>query len=845
MTSLKERFIKAKRELFDVYYKALNEKQREAVYSVNGNLLVLAGAGSGKTSVLVNRIAHIIRFGNAYEDESLPEYVTESDVEALRYAKVFERDDIGSVLTRYAVEPSPAWAILAITFTNKAANEMKERLSAILGSEVNGRDGVTAGTFHSVCVRILRRFGEKIGVDKGFTIYDTDDSLRVIKTILKEMNLDDKMYQPKMIASVISGAKNKLEGYSELSDSYGKNTAYRKIPEIFDLYRRKLSEANAVDFDDIICKTIELLKNHRDVREYYQRKYKYVSVDEYQDTNYAQFVLTELLSGGHHNLMVVGDEDQSIYRFRGATISNILDFSKIFEDSRVVKLEENYRSTGIILDSANSVISHNSQRHGKRLWTGKGLGDKITLCKLADQNFEAEYIVGEIKRRVEKEGRKYKDFAILYRVNAQSNALEKIFARRGIPYRILGGTRFYSRKEIKDILAYLSLINNGSDNLRLTRIINEPKRKIGNVTLEALAEISEKENASMLDIARRASEYTAISRSATQLEGFARLIDELRVIASEEKVSRLIEKTLELSGYERMLREGDSTERERLDNIYELITNAIDYENVAESPSLEGFLEEVSLVADVDEYSPDEDAAIMMTIHSAKGLEFPIVFLPGMEEGLFPSHQAMMEAEEIEEERRLAYVAITRAKEKLYITTARERLFFGMTQYNQMSRFVKEIPTKNIDLDDRVARKMPLGRSVNGMPFSDFDDGEDYFGEKSASRPSGDYSGYGTNGYGGNGYGGNGRYNTGVGVRGGAASYGNGSSQPVKKPSEQSAQREKAQLFAPGDRVYHRIFKSGTILSVTPMASDAIYEIAFDDVGTKKLMASAAKLQKG
>ncbi len=783
---LKERFLRAKRALFDRLYAALNPEQRRAVYTVNGPLLVLAGAGSGKTTVLVRRIAHIIRYGNAYESETLPEGFSEAEVVALEGAVCYDNEVIASILDRYAEYPAPAWTVLAITFTNKAANEMKERLAKTLGIEPEALE-TWAGTFHSICVRILRRFGEEIGLMRNFTIYDDDDSKRVLKDVLKELKIDDKMFPPKSVLSVISRAKEKLITPIEFEAGIGNDYRMKQIAKIYTAYQARLDEANAVDFDDIIMKTVKLLRESDEVLAFYQRRFRYVLIDEYQDTNSAQFELSRLLSGGYGNLMVVGDDDQSIYKFRGATIENILNFDKNFDNTRVIKLEQNYRSTQVILDAANAVIENNEGRKGKTLWTAKKGGEKIVLAEVDDQNAEGVYIAEKIMQLVRTEKRKFSDFAVLYRMNAQSNAIEKVLSRSGVPYRVLGGTRFYERKEIKDILAYLCLINNPADDLRLERIINEPKRKIGATTLTAIRDIATVERIPMLTVCERASEFTALARIAPRLNEFASLIASLRQKAESESLSVLFRAVIDDTGYRAMLAAEGEEGKDRLDNVEELISNAVDYEQLVEEASLSGFLEEVALVADIDNYDKDADAAVLMTMHSAKGLEFPVVFLPGMENGMFPSMSALAEHAEMEEERRLAYVAITRARERLFLTHCKERLLYGSTQYNPISRFVKEIPP--LLLDQKDERKVPRAR-VSG-----------------------------------------GGYQPGI----------NGGIGGPKKPQVPKPAMER---FAVGACVSHPVFGQGVVLSVRDLGSDTLYEVMFDTVGTKKLMGNMAKLKK-
>ena len=561
------------------------------------------------------------------------------------------------------------------------------------------------------------------------------------------------------------------------------------------MYDEKLRTAGALDFDDIIRLTVKLLKENEEIRRYYQNKFDYVLVDEYQDTNKAQLELAKLLSGGKRNLMVVGDDDQSIYRFRGATIENILGFDRDFEDARVVKLEQNYRSTSNILEAANSVIAHNQGRHEKRLWSDKGKGDPITLKRLDNQNEEARYIINKISAHTGASGeRKFSDFAVLYRMNAQSNALENAFARSGIPYRILGGTRFYERKEIKDIVAYLCVIENPADNLRLRRIINEPKRKIGNSTIVAVEELAVIERKSMFEIMEKAAEYPALSKVAPRLSAFCALIRNLQKVKEEGSLPELFDRTITDSGYKEMLLSEGITEIDRLENVKELVSNAVEYSESHENADLAGFLEEAALVSDIDNYDAGADAVVLMTVHSAKGLEFPVVFLPGMEEGLFPGMQTLHDPKELEEERRLAYVALTRAKEKIYISHVRERMLFGHTQYNQPSRFVKEIP------EELISDETEQGGSRT---------------QRIATRKAQliDHA----------------RCNV-LGTR------------PKTEPAATAP--AKAENLQPGDRVEHSVFGKGEIVGITPMGGDVLYEIAFETVGNKKLMGSYARLRR-
>ena len=789
MTDLiKNDFIKIKKELFNKLYDNLNKEQREAVLTVNGPLLVLAGAGTGKTTVLVNRIAHIIRYGNAYESNFVPDTITEDKVKELKGALNLSKDEISEVLNEFITEPCPPWAMLCITFTNKAANEMKERLAKLIGSEYS--EQIWAGTFHSICVRLLRKYGEIIGYDRNFTIYDSDDSKRLILSCIKELNIDDKSLPAKTAQNKISSLKNNLKTPDDFYAEIGSDFRANQIASVYKLYQKKLKGANALDFDDIIMQTVKLLNENDEACSYCQNRFKYVSVDEFQDTNYAQLKLVELLSGRYRNLMVVGDDDQSIYKFRGATIENILRFDKEYSDARVIRLEQNYRSTSNILNAANSVITHNTSRHDKSLRTEREHGEKLHLKRCDNQNEESRFIINKIMDLVVKERKKYSDFAVLYRMNAQSQNLEQYFVRSGIPHKVIGGQRFYERKEIKDIMSYLAVINNHSDDLRLKRIINEPKRKIGEKTVSDIEYLANLYGVPMLDIMAESSKYPQLCKNASKLKEFVTLIEELTEISISEGLSSLFESTIEKSGYKAMLLSGGEEEADRLNNVQELISTAVDYEKQkGDEATLSNYLEEVALLSDIDSLDDDGNFVTLMTIHSAKGLEFPIVFIPGLEEGIFPGMQSTISDEEIEEERRLAYVAITRAKDKLYLTHTRERLMYGRTQFNPISRFISEIDESCVVSDDENSLREQSQYS-------------EYSKKNSFSKEF--YK------------------------------------KPVSKPASPSFER-----FAPGDSVVHPTFGQGTVLSAREMGTDILYEIMFDNVGIKKLMATYAKLKRG
>lgn len=767
-------FIELRKQVIKKYFGRMNDKQFEAVTTVKGPLLILAGAGSGKTTVLVNRIANIIKFGDAYSSTFIPEVTDEmikSGEEYLNGVTDFVPDNY------FAVSPAKPWQILAITFTNKAASELKERIGLKL---TDGAEDIWAGTFHSVCGKILRRNAELIGHTSHFTVYDTDDQRRLIKQIMKSNNIDEKLVSHKSVLSAISHAKDKLISPDEFMQSAGSDFRKQTVARLYRIYQKRLKDADAMDFDDMIVKTVDLLQNNEDVLRYYTNKFRYVMVDEYQDTNYAQYALVSLLASGNNNLCVVGDDDQSIYRFRGATIENILNFEDEYRNAKTIRLEQNYRSTSNILNAANAVIKNNLGRKGKNLWTDKKGGEKINVFTADDERGEARFVADRILENV-KDGAKFSDHAVLYRMNAQSNAMENVFARSGIPYKVVGGFRFYERKEIKDVIAYLQLINNNSDDLRLRRVINEPKRGIGDTTVNNAAQIAAELGISLFDVFKNADEYAALSRAALKLKEFCRVIDELTKAAEEISISELFELMLDKTCYRAALElEGDEG-LERLENVKELETNIAQYEEETEESSLSDFLEQIALISDIDSYEKSDDRVVLMTVHSAKGLEFDNVFLVGMEEGVFPGNQSVYAGpEEIEEERRLAYVAITRAKKRLTVTNSYTRMIFGTTNRNMPSRFLKEIPEELC--------------SFGGTKYSVPPVKTDY-------------------GY---------------------------SAKPMRSAHTAAAKADCN--FTAGQRVHHKTFGDGLIITVTPMAGDSMLEIAFDTVGTKKLMAGYAKL---
>lgn len=787
-----QRFTGAKRAALEKYFGRLNDMQKKAVFTVKGPVLVLAGAGSGKTSVLVNRIANMVTFGNAYRDESVPASAGEEDIAFLEaYDGSRDEETVSHLADIIAVDRVSPWNILAITFTNKAAGELKERLASMLG---NDADSVCAATFHSACVRILRREIENLGYyTSSFTIYDSDDSQRLLKSCYEPLDLSDKAFPPRMVLGMISSAKDKLITPDEFENAAKGDYRKMGIAKLYRLYQTRLRDANAVDFDDIIRLTVELFEKEPDVLQHYRNLYKYIMVDEYQDTNQAQFRLVSLLSEGHKNICVVGDDDQSIYRFRGATIENILGFEHQFENAEVIRLEQNYRSTQNILNAANSVIANNEARKEKRLWTSAGEGSKVTVYRAADESAESAYVADEILSAVDK-GADYGDFAVLYRMNAQSNSLERTFTRSGIPYRVIGGMKFYDRKEIKDITSYLALLNNNRDMLRFKRVINEPKRGIGDATVSMIEQISADLNISPIEVMRDCASYPVLSKKNLVLVKTANMFIHLSDFAEKHSLSELLDELLDKTGYAAAMKALGDEGIGRLENISELKTTMTQYEEAnGDEASLSGFLEEISLYTDLDKLDSGDSAVSLMTMHSAKGLEFPTVFIVGAEEGIFPGNRSMDTQEDMEEERRLAYVAITRAKEKLFITYAKQRMLFGFTNRNLISRFAKEIGRDYVEKIDSTVR-------------TEETTGADEVIVQSAPRYS-------------------------------------LKSELASRKAEQSKKGVNAD-FSVGERVRHNVFGDGTVLSVKKISNDAMLEVAFDSVGTKKLMANFAKITK-
>lgn len=829
MTELERRFIEARRAAIAADFQKLNPRQREGVLTTEGPLLLLAGAGSGKTTVLINRVANLLRYGRGSDSTDIPIPVTE-DVAAFleEYAKAPDEEQRPLMQYLCAVEPARPWEVLAITFTNKAANELKERLGRMLGENV--AQDVWASTFHSACVRILRRDIDRLGFDRSFTIYDTDDSKRVIKDILKELSLDEKAFPPREILSVISRAKDDMQSPEAFIQQWQAINDWRRIRigKVYALYNRKLRDANALDFDDIILHTVRLLQDCPDVRAYYQNKFRYILIDEYQDTNHLQYLLASLLTNERHNICVVGDDDQSIYRFRGADISNILSFEKEYKGARTIRLEQNYRSTQNILDAANAVIRHNEGRKGKTLWTENGAGEKVIVKTAFNESDEANYVVGQMMTGYRR-GESWKDNAVLYRMNAQSNALEYAFKRNGVPYKIYGGMKFFDRAEVKDMLAYLCVISNTTDDLRLRRIINVPSRKIGQATVDKAQLLATEQGSSLYEVLLHAADYPELKNAAGKLRAFTDMIESLRRQLPDSDLMAFYDLVCDKSGYTAALREKDDVEsRGRLENVEELKSSIQGYlENAEGEPTLAGFLDEVALYTDLDSQSDSDNCVTMMTMHAAKGLEFPHVYVVGMEDGLFPGNRAMGDAEEMEEERRLCYVAMTRAKETLTLTNARQRMLFGRTAPAMPSRFLKEIPEENMEWLSK-----PQPRSVE----SDIGWG-DGFGDGYAGQYGGTGERYGSFG----GYGG------GQSRRASPATTSRAPAAPAAKPLQTAAGgiRKAApsgglMQLAPGESVRHDAFGQGMVLSVRVMGNDALIEVAFDTVGTKKLMLRAA-----
>lgn len=885
-TNLQQEFCKLRDTYIEKQFGRLNEMQRAAVFTTSGPLLILAGAGSGKTTVLVNRIANLIRFGSAHGSSWTPREVTEDDVKALRTALMTGTDAPGWLDGMLRKDAVRSWNVMAITFTNKAAGELKERLRNMLGGEEG--DEVFASTFHSACVRILRRWAEEIGYPRSFTIYDTDDSQRVMKTVYKELSVDDKFFPVKSAINQMSRWKDQLVSPAEALQTPAKDTKGALAARVYAAYEKKLKEAGAFDFDDLIYQTVQLLAEHKEVRDFYQNKYRYLLVDEYQDTSVAQFRLVSLLTGPEKNICVVGDDDQSIYRFRGATIENILNFERVYPGTKTIRLEQNYRSTSNILNAANCVIQHNTERKGKTLWTQNGEGDKVQVYTAENEQDEASHIADIIGQHL-REGGHLADHAVLYRMNAQSAPLESYFTRAGIPHKIVGGQRFNDRKEVKDIHSYMSIVANPRDDVRLRRIINEPARKIGATTIDVIADLAGQEGVSMLEIIRHADQYAKLSRAIAPLYKFYQIYERLQDSLENKTLDEFASDVIEITGYKAMLEadaaKGHEDAADRLQNLGQLVNNVKNYcDQQGEEASLEGYLEDIALISDIDNYNESADQVVLMTIHSAKGLEFPYVFLIGMEEGVFPSEMSKYSEADLEEERRLAYVGITRAKKELYISNSVTRMLYGRTQRNEPSRFLREIEPEYLEETRSPVLEQRSHLGGWGSSYSDTVPGgaSGYSGASGWGRGSSSYGSYGgSTGYGnrsgylnreynagesrgfGSGYAGRGSSSSGYGSSygshsgsvGGPGGFGSGYSRPAvpKTPAKQidftgtptaKTNAKTTKHYEPGDVVEHKVFGRGTVVAVKPAAGDQIVEIRFEKVGIKKTMANFAPLTK-
>lgn len=885
-TNLQQEFCKLRDTYIEKQFGRLNEMQRAAVFTTSGPLLILAGAGSGKTTVLVNRIANLIRFGSAHGSSWTPREVTEDDVKALRTALMTGTDAPGWLDGMLRKDAVRSWNVMAITFTNKAAGELKERLRNMLGGEEG--DEVFASTFHSACVRILRRWAEEIGYPRSFTIYDTDDSQRVMKTVYKELSVDDKFFPVKSAINQMSRWKDQLVSPAEALQTPAKDTKGALAARVYAAYEKKLKEAGAFDFDDLIYQTVQLLAEHKEVRDFYQNKYRYLLVDEYQDTSVAQFRLVSLLTGPEKNICVVGDDDQSIYRFRGATIENILNFERVYPGTKTIRLEQNYRSTSNILNAANCVIQHNTERKGKTLWTQNGEGDKVQVYTAENEQDEASHIADIIGQHL-REGGHLADHAVLYRMNAQSAPLESYFTRAGIPHKIVGGQRFNDRKEVKDIHSYMSIVANPRDDVRLRRIINEPARKIGATTIDVIADLAGQEGVSMLEIIRHADQYAKLSRAIAPLYKFYQIYERLQDSLENKTLDEFASDVIEITGYKAMLEadaaKGHEDAADRLQNLGQLVNNVKNYcDQQGEEASLEGYLEDIALISDIDNYNESADQVVLMTIHSAKGLEFPYVFLIGMEEGVFPSEMSKYSEADLEEERRLAYVGITRAKKELYISNSVTRMLYGRTQRNEPSRFLREIEPEYLEETRSPVLEQRSRLGSWGSNYSDTVPGgaSGYSGASGWGRGSSSYGSYGgSTGYGnrsgylnreynagesrgfGSGYAGRGSASSGYGSSygsrsgsvGGSGGFGSGYSRPAtpETPAKQinftgtpaaKTNANTTKHYEPGDVVEHKVFGRGTVVAVKPAAGDQIVEIRFEKVGIKKTMANFAPLTK-
>ncbi len=789
MTNVNEnisKFLELRKKYIEQTFSKLNDMQRVAVLQTEGPILILAGAGSGKTTAIVNRIRNLLEFGNAYTSDKVCFEITQDDIDELLLVidkKNQPSERLKQLLKSGNVNP---YNILAITFTNKAAGELKERIQ-----KISTEDGssVFASTFHSACVRFLRRDAERLGYPTNFAIYDYDDSVRLMKDIIKSTNIDDKIFAPKKVLGRIGRLKDELVTPGEFSETAGE--FYEKtVASLYEEYQKRLKTASAFDFDDLIFNTVKLLEQNQDIAEYYRRRFKYVMVDEYQDTSFAQFRLVSLLSG--QNICVVGDDDQSIYKFRGATIENILSFEKHFKGANVIRLEQNYRSTSSILNAANSVIKNNENRKGKNLWTDKEDGEKLVVFIAEDEQDEGQYIAKDILLNKEK-GVPLKSMAVLYRMNAQSNAVEMQFARSGIPYRVFGGNRFFERAEIKDVLAYFAIVNNKNDNVRLKRIINKPTRKLGDVAVSAVESVAEGLSMSMLDVIKQAENFPSLSKYLTPIKNFHNLYLTLLESFETQDLEQFTVDVIEKTGYANMLRNQGDEGLTRLENVEELRSSIATYIEETAEPTLSEYLEGVALVSDLDSYSEDDEAVVMMTLHSAKGLEFDVVYIVGLEEGIFPSELSRFSKEDVEEERRLAYVGITRGRKKVTLCRSTRRMLFGQTRRNPESRFIAEIDS---DCYTEVNSQRVMSGTFAKVPPKQRTTWSDI------------------------------KLKSSVGGSGNAM------------------QKNAGATYSKGDIVEHKKFGKGKVLSAVPTGDDMLVEVDFETVGIKKAMANYAPMKK-
>ncbi len=794
MSELSERFLTLRHKILESKYSHLNEPQREAVFTTEGPLLILAGAGSGKTTVLINRAACLLRYGSAYYSEQLPGGLSEGDVAFLQDyldGKESGEDAEAKANALLRVNVPQPWQIMTITFTNKAAGELKQRLGDMLGEK--GCD-IWAMTFHASCARILRRDAERLGFTSRFTIYDTDDQKRMIKSVMQDLNIDTRNMTEKSVMAEISRAKDRLMSPSQFEATVGSDYRLLQISQIYTAYQKKLRLNDAMDFDDLLYNTVALFEQESEVLEYYQRRFRYIMVDEYQDTNYAQYRLIKLLAGGEGNLCVVGDDDQSIYKFRGATIENILNFEKHYPDARIIRLEQNYRSTTNILDAANSVIANNAGRHEKKLWSANEAGEQVNVFSADSEYGEADYIVARVGEWVTGGGH-YSDCAVLYRMSALSNVIENKLMRAEIPYKVVAGRKFYDRKEIRDAIAYLSVINNPADEVRLARIINEPKRGIGAPTVRNASEIATGLGISTFEVLGTADQYALLTRSSEKLMGFHDMMTELIELEEDDELplAQLLEETLQRTGYIKNLLANDVKSAERIENLRELESSLSRYqEERGEEATLQGFLEEVALITDIDAMDENADCVSLMTLHAAKGLEFPMVFIAGVENGIFPSNLTLESKEELEEDRRLAYVGITRAKKSLHLMHCSHRTMFGHTVRNMRSMYIDEI--------DPALIKQRGGHKPR--PTETFEQRKKQPPKVSETVVN------------------------------------------AHRISINDTPQRSGEQFCSGDTVRHRIFGEGTVLSAKSMGNDTLLEIDFGAKGTKKLMANFAGLKK-